>query len=189
MDEKLTWKHHINHVNIKLAKGIGILYRLRNFVSKEQLRTLYFSFVQPYIDYGLVNWCSAPAHHLKVVKKRIDKAINVISFTKNTQLSCKKLNILDFENYVKYINGTFLWKICNGTCPLSFSSEFKRIYRTNRKGALQLQLPMIKTDYKKRFITYSGVKIWNEIPYQIREINILHKFKTKLRSHLLHIDP
>ena len=43
IDEKLSWKQHIKQVNIKLSKGIGVLYRLRHSVPKNTLRTVYNS--------------------------------------------------------------------------------------------------------------------------------------------------
>ena len=32
IDNKLSWKQHINHVNLKVSKGLAILYKLRNYV-------------------------------------------------------------------------------------------------------------------------------------------------------------
>ena len=29
MDEKLTWRNHVNHISTKIAKGIGILIKAR----------------------------------------------------------------------------------------------------------------------------------------------------------------
>ena len=55
LDNTLNWDKHIKHVNIKISKGTGILARLRHLVPKETVRSLYFSFIQPYIDYGLIN--------------------------------------------------------------------------------------------------------------------------------------
>ena len=50
IDNKLSWKQHINHVNLKVSKGLAILYKLRNYVSEQILKMLYFSFIQPHID-------------------------------------------------------------------------------------------------------------------------------------------
>ena len=41
IDEKLNWKQHIKQVNIKISKGIGIIYKLRHFVPKNTLSMLY----------------------------------------------------------------------------------------------------------------------------------------------------
>ena len=56
LDNKLTWKSHIDQTHFRLSKGIGILYKLRQYVSQSALRSLYFAFVHSNISYYLLNW-------------------------------------------------------------------------------------------------------------------------------------
>ena len=39
IDERLTWKPHINYIQNKIAKNIGIILRLSSFMPKHVLRT------------------------------------------------------------------------------------------------------------------------------------------------------
>ena len=39
---KLNWTQHIAHVKNKVSKGIGIMYRARNYLTKSILKSLYF---------------------------------------------------------------------------------------------------------------------------------------------------
>ena len=45
IDKKHSWTYHINPVNLKISRGKAILTKLRHYVSKDNLRTLYFAFV------------------------------------------------------------------------------------------------------------------------------------------------
>ncbi len=63
IDNKLSWEQLIDHVNLKLSKGIGILAKLRHFLSENILKNLYNEFIQPHIDYGLVLWGNALDTH------------------------------------------------------------------------------------------------------------------------------
>ena len=45
LDEHLTWNNHIEHVQSKLNKTIGILYRARNRLDPNILKLLYISLV------------------------------------------------------------------------------------------------------------------------------------------------
>ena len=56
IDDKLNCNEHINAINLKLAKGIGLLAKIRHFVPKTVLRSLYYAFINPHIDYNLLNW-------------------------------------------------------------------------------------------------------------------------------------
>ena len=81
LDNNLTWTPHINYVNLKLSKGIGILCKLQHLVTKQMLRPIYFTFVQPHIDYGLINWRGANKSTLELVRKKIRKA-NYLNYLK-----------------------------------------------------------------------------------------------------------
>ena len=69
IDNKLSWNCHIKYVNLKISKGIEILTKLRKYLSKGVLRTLFYAFVQPHIDYGVLVWGSATTSNLKPIKK------------------------------------------------------------------------------------------------------------------------
>ena len=85
IDNKLSWNCHIKHVNLKISKGIGILTKLRRYLSKGVLRTLFYAFVQPHIDYGLLVWGSATPSNLKPIKKNLQKAVRKILFKNRNQ--------------------------------------------------------------------------------------------------------
>ena len=82
IDKTLSWPPHIKHVNLKISKGIAILYKLRHHVSKNTLKMLYHAFIQPHIDYGLIVWGSATKSNLKIIQDKMKKAIRTISFKK-----------------------------------------------------------------------------------------------------------
>ena len=75
IDRKLNWKKHISQIKLRLSKGIGILYRMRNYITKSTLRSLYFAFIQSNIYYCLLNWGSAPTLNLKTIKTSQNKAV------------------------------------------------------------------------------------------------------------------
>ena len=53
IDEKLNWEKHINDVSNIISKKIGILYRIKHFVTRNTLIMLYNAFILPHITYGL----------------------------------------------------------------------------------------------------------------------------------------
>ena len=59
IDEKLTWKNHINHVKIKISKGLGIMSRVRNFLPHNVMLMLYYTLIHPYLSYCNIIWGSA----------------------------------------------------------------------------------------------------------------------------------
>ena len=65
IDHKLNWTQHIAHVKNKVSKGIGIVYRARNYLTKNSLKSLYFSYIYPYLIYCVEIWGISPQTHLK----------------------------------------------------------------------------------------------------------------------------
>ena len=53
IDDKLNWKIHIDYIYSKLAKFVGIFYKLSHKLPLDCLKVLYFSFVHPHILYGI----------------------------------------------------------------------------------------------------------------------------------------
>ena len=56
IDEKLTWKDHISFVRSKLAKTVGILYRVIHLLNRSALFILYCSLFLPYLTYCAEIW-------------------------------------------------------------------------------------------------------------------------------------
>ncbi len=68
IDNNLNWKLHIKQINLKLSKGIGVLYKLRHLVPKQSLKTLYSSFIQSHVLYGILNWGYAKKNYFRTSK-------------------------------------------------------------------------------------------------------------------------
>ena len=52
LDRKLTFDHHLRDKLSKANKGIGLISRLRKFLPRDTLLTIYRAFVRPHLDYG-----------------------------------------------------------------------------------------------------------------------------------------
>ena len=64
IDQKLNWQHHISYISCKVAKGIGIIIKLRKILINESLQSLYYAFVYPYMMYCNPVWGNASAVHI-----------------------------------------------------------------------------------------------------------------------------
>ena len=50
VDESLNWKKHVNDISHKLIRDNAILSKIKNYVNKGTLRTVYFAILHPYIN-------------------------------------------------------------------------------------------------------------------------------------------
>ena len=68
LDDRLTWKYHIDELSKNLSRSVGMLYKIRNFCTKMVMRSLYFSIFNSYLSYGLSVWGNADEDILKILK-------------------------------------------------------------------------------------------------------------------------
>ena len=55
IDHKLNWIEHISYVKSK-SKGIGIMYKARQFLTKKALLMLCHDYISPYMTYCIEVW-------------------------------------------------------------------------------------------------------------------------------------
>ena len=58
LDEDLTWKKHIQLIENKVSKNVGVLYKASKLINSKCLRSIYFSFIHSYINYANIVWAS-----------------------------------------------------------------------------------------------------------------------------------
>ena len=58
IDERLTWEKRrpIDNICVKAEAGIGVMRRMKPFMSLETLKLIYNALVQPYFDYCSPLW-------------------------------------------------------------------------------------------------------------------------------------
>jgi hypothetical protein len=56
IDNKLSWKNHINHLVTKLSSSCFITRTIKPIMSLRSLRMIYFAYIHPIITYGIIFW-------------------------------------------------------------------------------------------------------------------------------------
>ena len=88
-----------NYVNNIISKSSGILFKVRNYLDKNALKQWYYSFVFPYLIYGIVMWGNAFNIHLDPINKLHIHCVRIITFSHyldSTNPLFRKLDIIDF---------------------------------------------------------------------------------------------
>ena len=75
IDEDLDWGHHIDHVAKKVASGSYAINSAKQYLSVDNLKALYYSFVHSYLAYGTMIWCSAYQYKTQKLEKIQKKVI------------------------------------------------------------------------------------------------------------------
>ena len=182
IDNKLSWSFHINSVNLKLSKGSGLCAKARHYVPSDTLRSLYFSFINPYIDYNLLNWGMASQTNLNPIHLKMKRAVRIMSFKgrdHHTDGLFQELEILPLDKFIRFRYGKFMWRLNNGFLPQSIANNF----HMNRRNQLSNSLSRLES--LKQFVLFAGPQIWNELPPEITNKPSLNSFSNAFKNYLM----
>ena len=86
---------------------MGILYRLRHFVTKRVLIMIYNAFILPHISYGIEVWGGTYESYLNqilIIQKRAARAITFKSVTEHSIPFFYECKILDIKDMLQYLH-------------------------------------------------------------------------------------
>ena len=187
IDNKLSWKQHTEYINTKLSRALGIIRKIKYVTPRDVLVQLYYALMNSYVSYSLLNWSSTNVSTMECIKLSIKKAVRTIMNKNKYEHSVplfKELKILPLDLLIKHKQATFMWAVYNKFMPQIVSHNFVNNQRILSKNFI---LPFPRKESEKRCLTYSGVKLWNELPEQLKEHTVKSSFSRNLKKYLLEI--
>ena len=191
INEHLDWKPHISHVALKMAKSIGIINKVKHFITSPTRRTLYCSLVLPYIQYCNIVWAKTyPTNLDKIMKlqKRVVRIIANAGYRDPTEPLFSKFKLLDVYAINKFQTGSFMYRCFDKSSifPQHFRNYFilnKDIHSYETRNANRVHINKVRTTTRKQTLKHSGSLFWNSLDKYITEAATLF-FQARLRSHI-----
>jgi hypothetical protein len=200
-DPKLNFKFHIKQLSSKLARALYILRSVKNVLSPDALRIIYFSVFHCHIIYAIQLWSCSDTASLNVIflkQKQALRIINGAKFNAHTEPLFKKSKILPLSDLIIFFKLQFMHQFIQGFLPTSFTnmwiknSERRQAAEEEGRGNFELR------NYDDFFIPYSRLssldklpaisfpKIWNS--FTDHEIKLTRNkliFNSKLKNFFL----
>ena len=175
IDENITWNKHIELVENKISKNIGILYRASHYLDKKSLKSIYFSFIHNYVNYCNIAWASTSRTKLDKILKKQKHAVRIIynkdKFTHSKPLM-RDMNALNVYQINIFQVLKFMYKSKHNLNPREFDNTFTKIHHGYPTKFFRSNFKQLKVITKTTSFAISsrGPKIWN---------NYLHEFEKK----------
>ena len=192
LDNKLSWKPHIQKVKTQPSRACGILSKLKHYTTPPILKVVYNSLIHPYLNYSILNWGRASYATSKPLIKLQNKAIKIINPAKMGSLKehFQHLNILCLPKLYSFSVGKFMHSYHNKLLPNHFDEYFIPLcsihyHSTRLTTSKNLFLPRVNSSSGECSLKFIGPKVWSSIPYNIK-FSTTFTFKWKLKKHLLH---
>ena len=170
IDEHLSWKPHMNELIKKLNRSNSMLSKIRHYVNKNTIRSLYFSIFSSHINYCCQVWGQNGNCHLNKILSLQRSALRIINFKpfrSDASPLFHNLNIPMFLNMVRVSNLLFVFDSFSLNLPVSISNYFSErrthSYRTRSIENGKLVPTAFRTiKYGKNSIKYQCITEWNK---------------------------
>ena len=189
VDEGLNWKDQYKSLLGKVAGGLSSLKKLKDILPQSKLCDVYRALFESHLRYGDVIWGSLSATNLHTLQRLQNRAISIIERAKIKDHW--QNNLLSIETLIRFDRSVMVYKVVNKLCPESLWDVYEQrcnLSSYNTRNNRDLHIPKVNLEHRKKGFRYSGIKIWNDIPLEIRELSSLTLFKKKLKGYLLNND-
>ena len=192
IDSQLNFKSPADNVQSKIAKGIGVLFKLNKILTTNALLMLYYALVHPHLTYGILIWGSTYKSQLNTLQLSQNKAVSAINKQRSSDRITpiyRRLQVLKINDLYKLETAKFMHQFFDKSLPASFEKYFTRTtfvhrYTTRTSERNDYFLPHFSTSRLQRSTRFSGVKIWNSIPYKFKNSSP-KKFILEYKLHLI----
>ena len=181
IDDTLSWKAHIDTIMSKLNTACFAIRMIQPLMSIEMLRMVYFAYVHSTLSFGIIFWGNQP-HSEKIFKlqKRVIRIITQLRMRDSCRDLFKTLGILPL--YSQYIFSISIFVLKN---RYLFTTN-NQIHNLHTRFKTNLHPPIAHLTKFQKGAYYSGIKIFNNLPSEIKDLaNEPIRFRNTLRRFLL----
>jgi hypothetical protein len=188
IDCKLNWKKHITHIQTKIAKGLGIMTRVRFILPRNVMLMLYHTLIYPYLVYCNIVWGSAKFSALNKLLLQQKRAVRLCTgshFRQSSSPLFKRLRLLKINEINRLHTAIFMFRLKNNMLPISCIKLVtlpltKCTYETRTRHYFKIE--NYRTCIRELSIAVRGPKLWDSLPNYIKNLCTIGTFKMSLTA-------
>ena len=189
LDHDMKWTTHIQNLRKKLAPIAGVFKKIKNNIPERLKRTLFLSFFQAKLLYGIEAWGCADCNKLNIIQHSQNKAIkNLLNLPRQTSTKDihEKLNVLTIKQLHTKVAATHIFKMKENM--IHHNTQLIRgidLHDRNTKYNNQIRIPKTCSKYfGSSSIINKSITTFNALPTDLQNESSLPTFTLKLKSHI-----
>ena len=172
----------------KNIKKLGLLKRLKQFLSPDLLNIVYLSLIQSQFDYCITVWGACSQYLIDSLQRLQNRAACIIANNYDYSISpvtiVKSLNWMTIEKRCSYFTAITVFKCLNKEAPTKLSQMFNFVKDTHNVNTRSSINNVPNTEIFKSSLHYRGSQLWNNLPMLVKNSSSLSTLKYSLKSHL-----
>ena len=193
IDNNLSWHSHTAHISKIVSKYNGIIRKVRPYLPLTSLRTLYNTFILPYINYCAIVWAdknNSNLHSLFLLQKRAVRTCTNSLWLSHTDPLFHSLYTLKLLDIYQFQLGTFMYKFHHNQLPPdllnpNFFIRNVEIHSHDTRHALDFHIDITNTKLAENTIKTQGALLWNNLSASIKNSPSLPSFKKQFKRLLV----
>lgn len=191
MDSNASMEAHIRAVCKTCYMHIYNLNKLKRYIDRESLEYIVHAFITSKLDYCNALYCGLPEtllHRLQLIQNTTARILSGSSRHDSITPVLYSLHWLPVEQRVKFKVLMTIYKCINNLAP-RYLQELLQPYVPSRQlrssDHCLLKVPYTSSAIiQTRAFSVAGPRLWNELPYEIRTVQSVTSFKSKLKTYL-----
>ena len=174
----LSFDDMISHICNKLRSRMANIQRIRYLIPSDYLSSLYYAFIQPFIDYSILIWGHTSIGNILRIQRfqnRVARIVvaNIFDFDVSGLSIVKLLGWLNVKQRPDYLFCTLVHKCLHNMAPFYLLDLLTFVNVISNRNTRQ-------NDFN--FSVYGPV-IWNSLPFATRAIDDYEIFKTSCKNY------
>ena len=191
LDSELKFDVHLSALVKKIASRIGVLGKVRNYLSQKHLTMVYNSIVQPHFDYASTVWsntCAKYTDPLVSLQGRAGRVILGVHKHTPTDEVVRDLNWTPLRARWNCQRALMMFKVANNRVPSYLASGFTSLSKAYSDGVRVTRGQMDRnfkpspagTEWGRRRLASHGSYLWNALPKDVKATQSITVFKSSV---------
>ena len=193
-DSKFNLEAHVNKVYQASYLQLYNISQVRKCLSKAAYESLIHAFISSRLDYMNAILHGLPHYLIEKLQKVQNHAARVLcGLRKYVHITppLQALHWLPIRKRIEYKIAMLCYKCIHMLAP-KYLCDMISIYTPKRRlrsslDKYLLNVPKVRTGFGEQAFSYSGPKIWNDLPHDVRASESLNSFKQILKPTFLNL--
>lgn len=186
LDNKLNFKNHIQYTIGKISKKVGFLKRIRKNINTMCAINIYNTIIKPHFDFCstiLFLGTNDEINRMQILQNKAMRTITRSSFHTSTNWLLSCLKWLSVRQCIILNVLTFVFKMKHNMMPNYLTSRLQYVQDVqpySLRNNCNFRFNFYRDSRTQNMIFYKGLKLFNDLPSNIKNETNLKRFKKEL---------